>query len=506
MADQISASDGWIDDKTLFEAQKQAVSLEEAERIGAIRLQFANQRLQAAAKSFIDGSLTYLDLIGQLEKGIRQIGHAPELAILLQKARELQIALHQREHAQGSDQDDNDDDVKQDEESNPPDVGGKKKAPATRRILRPPETLTTTDFHPELAREYEKLFLGSVIREERQHLVARSALAALESRSRYEHVGRLTGIPWWFIAGIHMLESQFNFGAHLHNGDSLSARTRRVPKGRPQTGAPPFTWEESALDALNAKKLASLGDWSLARALYRWERYNGVGYRARKIPSPYLWSFSTVYAKGKFIRDHTFDENAVSQQCGAAVLLKYLHERGELQLDFDDQEETSSFDPSEDIGGAVLDTDTSTDLSPFAAFWRQNLSEIMHFKPREFLYKGTKHASNGLNTDPPDRLWPNVISLVRVLDQVRSLINQPVKLISVYRSPAYNKSVGGASKSEHMNFTAADFTVSGAGSGPEDWARVVHGLRARKLFSGGIGVYPAQNFVHVDVRGYNANW
>lgn len=503
MADQVSATDGVIDDKTLFEAQKRASSMEEAEKIGAIRLLLANQRLQEATKSFIEGSLIYLDLIGQLEKGIRQIGHAPELATLLQRVRELQIELHQKQHSQASD---GDDDVKPDEESNPPDVGEKKKAPAARRILSPPRTLTTTDFNPALAREYEKLFVGAVIREERQHLVARSAIAALESRSRYDHVGRLTGIPWWFIAGIHMLESQFNFGAHLHNGDSLRARTRRVPKGQPLAGAPPFTWEESALDALKAKKLAGLGDWSLARALYRWERYNGVGYRTRKIATPYLWSFSTVYAKGKFIRDHVFDKDAVSEQCGAAVLLKYLHERGELRLDFDEQEETSTFDPSGDIEGAVLDTDTSTDLSPFAAFWRQNLSEIMHFKPKEFLYKGTKHASNGLNADPPERLWPNVIPLVRVLDQVRSQINQPMKLISVYRSPAYNKSVGGASKSEHMDFTAADFTVPGSGSGPVDWAQIVHGLRVRKLFSGGIGVYPGQNFVHVDVRGYNANW
>ena len=52
--------------------------------------------------------------------------------------------------------------------------------------------------------------------------------------------------PWFFLGVIHAMESRFNFERHLHNGDPLSARTVRVPKGFPKAGNPPFTWEVSA--------------------------------------------------------------------------------------------------------------------------------------------------------------------------------------------------------------------------------------------------------------------
>lgn len=38
----------------------------------------------------------------------------------------------------------------------------------------------------------------------------------------------------------------------------------------------------------------------------------------------FLWSFSTIYEKGKFVADGKFDANAVSKQCGAALLLKVM--------------------------------------------------------------------------------------------------------------------------------------------------------------------------------------
>ena len=373
-------------------------------------------------------------------------------------------------------------------------------------ITKQPKTLTSADFTPALVEEYERFFRAGAIRDDKLHLVARSAKAALDARVRYETVGAALAIPWWFIAGVHMLESTFNFGAHLHNGDSLLARTRRVPPGRPATGTPPFIWEESARDALSGAGLANLKDWSLARALHRWERYNGLGYRFREVPSPYLWSFSTVYRKGKFVADGKFSATKESSQCGAAVLLKHLNDRGDVLIDFDEQEETAGFDPKEDIDKARLDPDDTVDESPFAGFWRQNLPDVMHFKPKEFLYKGASHAKNGLNTDPPKELWSNCVHLARVIDRIRTEIGKPVKLLSVYRSPVYNNAVGGEKGSLHMKFMAADFTVPNADTGPRAWASVVDGLRDRRMFSGGIGVYPSRGFVHVDVRGSNVNW
>jgi lysozyme family protein len=52
------------------------------------------------------------------------------------------------------------------------------------------------------------------------------------------------------------------------------------------------------------------------------ETYNGFGYRFQGLVSPYLWSFSNLYAKGKYVADNKFDPEAVSQQCGAGLILK----------------------------------------------------------------------------------------------------------------------------------------------------------------------------------------
>ena len=66
-------------------------------------------------------------------------------------------------------------------------------------------------------------------------------------------------------------------------------------------GKPPFTWEESASDALALRGLRGDTDWSLAGTLYQLEGYNGWGYRLyhQHVLSPYLWSYSNHYQSGK---------------------------------------------------------------------------------------------------------------------------------------------------------------------------------------------------------------
>ena len=45
---------------------------------------------------------------------------------------------------------------------------------------------------------------------------------------------------------------------------------------------------------------------------------------ARKINSPYVWSFTTLYSRGKYVADGKFSASAVSQQCGAAATMKAM--------------------------------------------------------------------------------------------------------------------------------------------------------------------------------------
>lgn len=180
--------------------------------------------------------------------------------------------------------------------------------------------------------EYGALWSRAAVRPERA--AAADALARLlaRSRGRYELAGAAYRVPWQVVAAIHSLEgggSSGRFTGHLHNGDPLTARTVHVPAGRPASGRPPFTWEESASDAL--RRFERWSDWSLAGTLYQLEKYNGWGYRTRvdpPMPTPYLWSWTTAYVAGKYARDGVYDPALVSAQCGAAAILKSLEGLG----------------------------------------------------------------------------------------------------------------------------------------------------------------------------------
>jgi lysozyme family protein len=192
-------------------------------------------------------------------------------------------------------------------------------------------------FTAALRGQYEQLFNNCNVRPERAHEIDALIARIVANRSRYERVAGELGIPWYFVALVHTMEAGLRFDRHLHNGDPLTARTVQVPAGRPRVGAPPFTWEQSAFDALTMRRLGPDNDWSLAGTLYQLEGYNGWGYRLHHpdVPTPYLWSYSTHYRSGKYVADGTWSDVAVSKQCGAAVLLRRMAERG--LVEFPDQ-------------------------------------------------------------------------------------------------------------------------------------------------------------------------
>lgn len=178
-----------------------------------------------------------------------------------------------------------------------------------------------------LGPEYERLFEHMRIRPERVAEIDRLVDRILRNRAVYEAVMEVVGMPWQVIGVIHAMECDLDLRTHLHNGDPLTARTVRAPSGRPRSGSPPFTFQESAADALRIKKADQVSNWGLAPTLYFLERYNGFGYRSRRVPTPYLWSFCDHYIAGKFVRDGVFDRSAVSAQCGSAVLLRRMVDR-----------------------------------------------------------------------------------------------------------------------------------------------------------------------------------
>jgi len=184
---------------------------------------------------------------------------------------------------------------------------------------------------------YKILFNNCDIRPERSQEVEGIVRKIDANRTSYDKVETSLGVPWYVAAVIHNMEASLNFTKHLHNGDPLTARTVQAPAGRPKAGNPPFTWEQSAADALTLKGLSADTDWSLSGTLYRLEEYNGWGYRLfhPDVLSPYLWSYSNQYKSGKYVADGTWSNTAVSRQCGAAVILRRMAEK--LMIEFPDQ-------------------------------------------------------------------------------------------------------------------------------------------------------------------------
>jgi lysozyme family protein len=161
--------------------------------------------------------------------------------------------------------------------------------------------------------------------------VNKAVMLYLRTKDRYEAVAKMRGdgVPAPVIFALHYRESDNSFKCHLHEGSSLLHRTRFVPKGRllpPKE--PPYTWEESAKDAIyDCDKLQ--GPWSdVTWSLDRVEHYNGWGYRKLGVPSPYLWSGTNIYQSGKYVSDGHYNQNAVDQQLGCAAILLRMKEKG----------------------------------------------------------------------------------------------------------------------------------------------------------------------------------
>ena len=91
------------------------------------------------------------------------------------------------------------------------------------------------------------------------------------------------------------------------------------------------------------------------------------------------------------------------------------------------------------------------------------------------------------------------IELVGVIQDIRDFFNRSVTITSGNRCPAYNKKVGGASKSYHPRGRAADVQVKGVS--PD----IIHEYLTNKYPDQyGIGKY--NSFTHIDTRSTKARW
>ena len=106
-------------------------------------------------------------------------------------------------------------------------------------------------------------------------------------------------------------------------------------------------------------------------------------------------------------------------------------------------------------------------------------------------------------TDVPDEYLENVKELAENLQVLRDYIDKPIHVISGYRSPKYNRKIGGARRSQHMTAKAGDLIVKGM-TPDEVKGAILHLIKEGKMKKGGIGLYTY--FTHYDVRGFNRRW
>jgi len=128
---------------------------------------------------------------------------------------------------------------------------------------------------------------------------------------------------------------------------------------------------------------------------------------------------------------------------------------------------------------------------------------------RHFRINELKCKQSGLTLDealPPRHMFTNIYPTIFFMETLRFIIKKPLKLNSVYRTPEYNKAIGGVSKSAHVTFRAVD--IAKPNNINYEWfykqcdelaihLEQIHGLYFR------LGKYSHRNFVHIDCERSN---
>ena len=100
-------------------------------------------------------------------------------------------------------------------------------------------------------------------------------------------------------------------------------------------------------------------------------------------------------------------------------------------------------------------------------------------------------------------LFKSNARLVLALEELRAHCGgQPITVLSGTRCRGWNGIIGGASRSQHLYGMAADIVVCRLH--PVEVAAKAEMVTA--FMHGGIGTYPNNGFIHVDVRNGVARW
>lgn len=115
-----------------------------------------------------------------------------------------------------------------------------------------------------------------------------------------------------------------------------------------------------------------------------------------------------------------------------------------------------------------------------------------NFKFGEFWSGDVRKGARSI--EPPAKYVNRIIAMAEELQVVRDYIGSPIIITSAYRTPDWNKRVGGVKNSYHTQGLAVDIKVNGMP--PYDLAVYV----AKLTDFMGFGINIKKNFVHCDMR------
>jgi len=121
-------------------------------------------------------------------------------------------------------------------------------------------------------------------------------------------------------------------------------------------------------------------------------------------------------------------------------------------------------------------------------------------EPQSKYFKLSEFNCND-GTKVPEEYYDNVQELMNNLDVLREHLGFPIIINSAYRSPEYNKSVGGAKNSQHLTASAADIRLNVTPSVVQKAIKKL--MKDGDMKKGGLGIY--STFTHYDI-GKSRTW
>lgn len=183
-----------------------------------------------------------------------------------------------------------------------------------------------TNTVPIINQDHQKFTQTMKLRPENFEELRRCIQQFRRNYKKYEEVSAQTGIPPELIYAIHYRESSCNFNTYLHQGDPLGKPAVHVPRNIPVF----HQWVPAAIHALKLKGsiarkvgLSSTSKDVAAMSTYA-ETYNGLGYRRRGLPSPYVYAGTDKYVGGMYVSDGKFSSKAYDNRVGTAAIVTAL--------------------------------------------------------------------------------------------------------------------------------------------------------------------------------------